>query len=294
MFNDLRKYLMTIPLALLFLFMLIGYLEAKWTGMFAGLILGNVAMFFLPLSLIPFAGIPLWFMFTRWIFGVVGSYLPISSLTNVVMIIIGILSILICFLTTILSCVGVWFLFFKKKKVLTAKQNWTIPKEVQILIEKLPKIDVTKVGNIQDIVNQIIEFSKGFLDKIDMRLIMDVVFWFGLGIASHDFWWESQEANVDVTRPTHGANIGLQMAIFALDYQTSMTTPNLWDRIKLEIPMYIGFVTAYFGFLLTKILPKGFPRIICHFFWWTGISLMVYNWYECNKTRIFPKINRKT
>lgn len=287
MLNELRKYLMTIPLALLFLFMLIGYLEASWTGMFAGLILGNVAMFFLPLSLVPFVGVPLWFIFSRWLFGVVELYLPISSLISIVMIITGILSILICSLATILSCVGIWFLRFRKKKILTTKQNWSIPKEIQSLIEKFPKIDVTKVENIQDIVNQIIDFAKGFLDKIDMRLIMDVVFWFGLGLASHDFWWESQEANVDATRPTHGADIGLQMSIFALDYQISMTTLNLWDRIKLEIPMYLGFVTAYFGFILTMILPKGFARIICHFFWWTGVGLMVWNWYEANKDRIF-------
>lgn len=289
MLDDLRKYLTTIPLALLFLFMLIGYLEDSWTGMFGGLILGNVAMFFLPLSLVPFAGIPLWFIFTRWLFGVVESLgLQISSLTSVVMIITGILSILICSLTTILSCVGIWYLRFRKKKVLAVRQNWIVPKEIQNLIQKFPKIDIAKVGNVQDIVNQIIDFAKGFLDKIDMRLIMDLVFWFGLGIASHDFWWESQEANVDATRPTHGADIGLQMAIFALNYQITMTTPNLWDRIKLEIPMYLGFVTAYFGFILTMILPKGFSRIICHFFWWTGISLMVYNWYEANKDRVFP------
>lgn len=287
MLNELRKYVMTFPLALLFLFMIIGYFEAGWNGLFAGVVLGNVAMFFLPLSLVPFIGLPLWFLFNHWLFGVVGSYLPISSLSTVIMTIIGILSGLVCVLTSILTCIGLWY-FFVRKTSPTKYAKLNIPSEIQSLIKKLPNLDISKIANVQDIINQIIDFVKGFLDKLNMPLIMSIVFWFGLGLASHDFWWESQEAEVNVTRPTHGAEIGLEMAVFALDYQLSMTTPNIFDRIKREIPLYLGFVTAYFGFLLTKIVPKGFVRVICHFFWWIGIGLMVWNWYEINHGRIFP------
>lgn len=293
MFESLRKYLMTFPLALLFLFMLIGFLEAGWTGLFAGLVLGNVSMFLLPLSLVPYAGFSLWYLFTTWLFDKVGLFLPISSLSSTVMVITGILAGLIFALTTVLVSAGIWFLAIKKKKILTTKRTLDIPDSIKNIVKNIPKLNLN-ITNVQDLINQIIDFVKGFIDKVDMNLIMDVVFWFGLGIATHDFWWESQEENVDATRPTHGADIGLEMALFALDYQISMTTPNLFDRIKKEIPLYAGFVSAQFGFLLTKILPKGFPRIISHFFWWTGVGLMAYNWYQENESKIFPKkTNRK-
>jgi hypothetical protein len=273
--------------------MLLGFLEADWTGLFAGLVLGNVAMFLLPISLIPYAGFPLWYLFTTWLFDKVGLFLPISSLSSVILLITGILASLIFALTTILSSAGIWFLVIKKRRTLSIKQTLNVPDSIKTIIKNLPKLDFSITG-IQDLINKIIDFIKAFIEKIDMNLITDVVFWLGLGIAVHDFWWESQEENVNATRPTHGVDIGLEMALFALDYQISMTTPNLFERIKKEIPLYAGFVSAEFGFLLTKILPKGFPRIICHFFWWTGIGLMVYNWYQENESEIFTKkTNRK-
>jgi hypothetical protein len=283
----LKKYIMTIPLALLLFFMLVGFVtnpSAPWLGMFAGAIEANVGAFFLPLSLIPFAGTPIWLALTSHLFGIIGM----GTISSTVLLLEGTVSGIICGLTSVLSGVGLYYLFRKKKKVLSTKRTFDIPEQYKNIIKSIPQIDISKMMNVQDIINQIIDLVKGFIDKLDMNLVMDIVFWFGLGIATHDFWWEDQKENVDATRPTHGADIGLEMALFALDYQISQTTPNFFDKIKKEIPLYLGFVTAYIGFLSTKILPKGFPRLISNFFWWTGISLMVYNWYEVNKDKIFP------
>lgn len=278
---------MTIPLALLFFFMLIGFItnpSSPWVGMFAGAIEANLGAFLLPLSLIPFAGTPIWLALTTHLFGIIGM----GTLSNTILLLEGIISGIVCSLTSILSGVGLYFLLRKKKNILTVKRSLDIPQSIKDLIKLIPEIDISKIVNVQDIINKIIEFVKSFIDRMDMNLIMDVVFWFGLGIACHDYWWESQKENVDADRPTHGADIGLEMALFALDYQISQTTPNLFDKIKREIPLYLGFGTAYIGFLSTKILPKGFPRLISDFFWWTGIGLMVYNWYDVNQNRIFP------
>jgi len=266
----LDKFKFSIPLALLGFFVLLGYLEGSIPGLFAGIVLPTLAFFLLPLSLIPFIGAPIWYLANSFLVNNLLNYLPVYDLAYKVNVIGGIVAGLITAFTSILTIATIYLArrTFKKQELLPNLSPDALKK-------------VMKGNDLQSILDNIIDTLMGIWDKIDKRLLGSVIFWFGLGLATHDFWWETSKADVDEKRPTHGAYFGLELAITGMD----MINGNLSfkDKIKKQFLFYIGCGSCFLGFMLTGILPKGFPRIISHVLWWSGVALMVYSWYELFK-----------
>lgn len=261
-------------------FMFVGYIQASWVGAIAGLIIPLLSFALLPISLIPFAGLPLYLAVNTFFLNNISGFITISDLTFKMNLIFGALSTLICVGSSALS-ITLAFIIIKMGSLKLDFKNivnissFNMP-DLQMVTLPSFRETISGKADLNGIIDQIIDIIFEIWDKIDKKLIGSVVFWFGLGIASHDFWWESSEYDTESLRPTQGTYTGLEMALAGVNVIT--WDLSLVDKLKKSTLMYIGLGACFVGFILTGIIPKGISRIICHIFWWAGIILMVYNW----------------
>jgi len=271
--------------------MFVGYVQASWVGAVAGLIIPLLSFALLPISLIPFAGFPLYMYINSYFLNNILSQVAIGDLALKINIIFGVLSCLICVGSSALSMIlafiiikiGSLKLNFNFLKNLSSVQ---IPNLQQATLPSFKEV-ISGKADLNGIIDQVIDFLFELWKKLDKQLVGSITFWFGLGIASHDFWWESAEANVNATRPTQGSYLGLEVALTGIN--VIIWELSLADKIKKCLLFYIGLGSCFLGFILTGIIPKGLSRIVCHVFWWSGIVLMVYNWFNLVKDKIGVK-----
>jgi hypothetical protein len=268
----------SVPIIFVLFFMLIGYLEGSWIGLVAGFILPFLSLLLINISLIPFVGVVIWYYSFTYLTNAIGRFIPIPLMVQQVIYFSLGLSIVLTTLTTIVSIIFIG---------LAVKYRGMFVKEGEE--ESLSFLDLKGLltldnKGLQDIINNIVNYITNLMDKISKKLAGSILFWFGLGIASHDFWWETNEAKPGEMRPTQGGYEGLNVALVGM--QLIVWGSNLSDQIKKTWMFYLGYALSLFGFTLTIILPKGFNRIICHVLWWSGAGIMIYNWYILMKDEL--------
>lgn len=269
-------------------FMLLGYLEAGVLGVFAGLVLYGIAVLTIFTSLVPFAGFFIWQYDFNFLANNLGTYLPITDLSYKIIWLVGTISIVFCFITSALTVFGIGllirYLINKRKKKITVGENI-----IDALVKLIPAniMGVLKGINFNDlssIIQKIIAEIETLWSKLNFKIIGSATVFTGIGIASHDFLWESEVHESGMSRPTHGAYIGLQIAIGGMH----MTVSNfpMFEQIRKCMLAYLGMVICYISFFTMQFIPRGIARVVNHFFWWVGIALIVYNWYNIMGTDI--------
>ncbi|MGB9855835.1 MAG: hypothetical protein ACPLKS_04775 [Caldisericum exile] len=259
---------------ILFLFMIIGYLESGWIGVFAGFLFWSVCNLLLPVSLVPFAGFFLYQWLTNPFFSNVTKFLSLGVLLEKCWLLYGVMAIIYCVLTSVLTVIGVaaGVYYWRNKQV-----------KRMVLTENLKEFsDFVKLLNwrdIKELVNTVQLKLNELKQKVNMKIIGSVLYWLGIGVASHDFWWECEEYQVDAERPTHGMYLGLNLASVGISLVESNVFSNLIH--------YLGYGFCFLAFNLLTILPRGPSRWIAHFFWWAGVGLMSFNWYQKMRGYIF-------
>lgn len=254
---------------LVFLFFLfIGYLEAGFAGIPAGFFFWAINSVLLPISLIPFGGYFIYKALSAPFLSNIAKFLPVNTLTEKAWIFFETQALLYCGLTSVGVVIAILLLLFyrsRRKKVREYKLFglWNKVKEL-----------VTHLDwkNIKDFMKEFQEKLEELREKVDGKLIGSSIFWLGIGVASHDFWWECDEWIIDTERPTHGAYIGLGLATAGISIIETSPIKNLLH--------YLGLGSCYLGFNLLAFLPKGPSRWVAHIFWWIGVSLMSWNWYR--------------
>ena len=275
-----RKVKVSIPLLFLAFFILLGYLEATWTGAIAGGIMYGISTSILPLALIPFGGAIIWYMSITHLNGLLFNFIDITVLNTGIISVSLFISILLTLLTTlpIIGLVAFWY-----NKTRTHSLD---------LLSNFQWQDFLKGINLDELINKIMKIITDIWDKLDKDLVGSSIFWFGMGLAIHDFWWEQSEDQIDTMRPTHGCYTGLEIAMFGIGVM--ITGLNWTEKIKKTWKLYIGLVMAYIGFFILRYLPKGISRLLAQVIWWPSIALMVYNWYELVQHKLIPlPINHK-
>lgn len=275
----------TSPIMLAF-FMLLGYLEAGYLGLFAGMVLYGIAIITILISLVPFIGVYLWYNGYIFLANYLLMYIPIFNTIYLVTWVMMFIAIVITILTSALVVTGIGlFLYYRKPK----KKLSTGINVIDSLIQKIPSsfFKGIDVGNLTNIFNKIFEELSKIWDKIDQKIVGSALVFLGIGISSHDFWWENTEWNPETSRPTHGAYEGLQLSILGI--QIIVSDKPLITQMKLCLLSYLGVVLCYVGFFLMQFIPKGISRIVNHIFWWAGTALIIYNWYIL----IQPYINKE-
>lgn len=267
------KLKFSLPLILLLFFMFLGYLETGILGIFAGLIAYGISSVTLPLSLIPFVGFFLWYASTFGLLDNISLFLHIPILREKVLWIFGLQAGIFCSLTSILTLIAIYliwkYLLHRKETKVSSLRN--LIDYFKDIVKNIPK----------EKWNELIHKIKELIGKIDKDIVGSALFWLGIGIASHDFHWESEEREVDTERPTHGTYFGLSLASTGIQLMQPDCLKNLL--------FYFGVGLCYLGFNLLSIIPKGFSRLIAHVFWWSGTSLMIYHWYSLIKDKLFKE-----
>jgi len=166
-------------------------------------------------------------------------------------------------LVTILIILAIYY--FKKRKNLRELELYSEWKRLKEFIGTLNWKEIKKV--MKDILEKLKD-----LKDVNSKLVGSSIFFLGLGIASHDFWWECEEWKVDTERPTHGIYIGLGLSTTGIQIIEPSLRKN-WLH-------YLGLASCYLAFNLLAFLPRGPSRWISHVFWWLGISIMSYNWFK--------------
>ena len=265
---------------LLFFFLLLGYLEAGWLGAIAGGILYGIALTSILLSLIPFFGVWVWYDGFRFLADNLGSFIQVPDLIYKISWVVGTISVGICIATSALTVAVValiirhWWISRKKVKQLSAS---TI---IDSLIQLLPSnlLSGFDINNLMGIVNKIAEEIGKLWSKLNTKFVGSAAVFTGIGIASHDFFWESEVHEAGMSRPTHGAYVGLQISVGGM--HTILSDKSLSEQISKLVLCYLGVVICYIGFFTMQFIPKGISRIVNHLLWWSGIALIVYNWYS--------------
>lgn len=277
----------TNPIILLF-FLFLGFLEAGWQGAVAGAILYGIAITSILIALIPFVGIYFWYSGFMFLANNLGTYIPIPDLIYKITWIVGVIAGVICVTTSVLTVTLIILYWKYGRPKPKGVMGGILPSSIIDSIAKLIPADLLKNLNftsIQDFINKIIEQVTALWAKMNQKLIGSIIMFLGIGIASHDFFWESTiEKTVDSNRPTHGAYEGLQLITIGL--QILVADKSFGDQVKSCLLGYLGIGMCYLGFFLMQFIPKGISRVINHFFWWSGISLIIYNWYKIMGTDI--------
>lgn len=265
----------TNPIILVF-FLLVGYLEGGWLGLVTGGILYGIALTSILVSLIPFFGTFIWWNSFMFFANNLNSFIPVSDLIYKITWVVGIISGFICVTTSILTVLVVYFYFKFRKPNLTVTP---ISTSIDTIIQSFPTgiLKGLNLSVLGDFVNKIIEQIVTLWKKLNQKLIGSILVFLGIGIASHDFWWESEVSGSGTSRPTHGAYEGLQISIVGM--QIIVADLPLGEQIRKCLLGYLGVGICYIGFFLMQFIPKGISRIVNHIFWWSGIALLVYNWY---------------
>jgi len=281
---DWRIKTFTTPIMISF-FMFLGYLEAGILGMFAGIILYAFAVLSILTSLIPFLGAYLWWSDFRFLADNLGTFIHIPDLTYKINYIVGILSIVICVATSLLTVVAIiMFLryWFGRKKLKAISANNVIDS----LIHLIPA-DLIQGFNISDLnatITKIVDEIRKLWEKLNVKFVGSAAVFTGIGMASHDFFWESEVHEAGMSRPTHGAYIGLQISVAGM--HTILSDRPLGEQVRRLVLCYLGVVICYVSFFSMQFIPRGISRIVNHFLWWSGIVLIVYNWYGLMGTEI--------
>lgn len=272
----MRNLFKGFPIVFLLFFIFLGYLEAGWMGAIAGLVFPLLASYLLPLALVPIVGIVLWWLVTNFLLSNILHYIPVFHLFTKVMLFYLVWAVLINIAITIVTIIVLWLIkrFINREEVEQLGITWDDIRRV---------IELLKAGKWKEAIELIYELIK----KIDLKLIGTALFWLGIGIASHDFWWEACEYEIDVERPTHGTWVGLQIASIGL--RALCIEDSFFDRLKKMLYFYLGFAISALGFLSLSFLPKGAKRVISHILWWSGVTLMVYNWYILIRDHLWKK-----
>jgi len=224
-------------------FVFLGFLEASILGGIAGFIVWALANYTLPIALIPFVGYYLWKGLIDLVFSNFSKFLVLSSLQDKLFLIYGIPACLLTVLTSIITVLIVVYLiwyFWQRQKVKALSSNWARCKFLKSFAEK----KVTSLGELDDFIQNLIEK----IGQLDKKIVGSALFWLGVGIASHDFHWETSEWEVDVERPTHGAYLGLSLVTLGLDLIERSYLKKLWA--------YLGLGFCYLAFFLLSFIPK--------------------------------------
>jgi hypothetical protein len=261
-------------------FMLLGYLEAGLLGALAGLVLYGIAVLSILTALIPFVGAYLWWSDFLFLANNLGSFIGIADLTFKITWIVGVIAIPITVITSILTVLAIygfvkWYLNRNKKKAIISPNN-----VIDSIIHLIPS-DLIKgfnINNLSDIINKIVVEIQKLWDKLNVKLVGSAAVFTGIGIASHDFHWESEVHESGMSRPTHGAYLGLQIALGGM--HTIVSDQPLGTQIKKLVLAYLGVIICYVSFFTMQFIPRGISRIVNHFLWWSGIVLIIYNWYN--------------
>jgi len=254
-------------LLILLLFLMLGFLEAGPLGIPAGFLFWAINSLLLPISLVPFLGYWFYKLLTNPFINNLSKFLPLSTLIEKTWIFFGMQALIYCSLTSILTFIGIVLLiwYWRKRKRAKESKIYDIGLKLKDLVQLLDWKD------IKELLKELKKKLEELRGKVDKELIGSCLFWLGLGISSHDFWWECEELKVDSQRPTHGVYIGLGLATTGISFIETSLMKN-WLH-------YLGLGACYLGFNLLNFLPKGPSRWVSHIFWWAGISLMTYNWY---------------
>jgi len=261
---------------LIFLFFLfIGYLEASFVGIPAGFFFWAISSVLLPISLIPFGGYFIYKSLTAPFLQNIAKFLSVSTLIEKTWIFFEAQAMLYCGLTSVGVVIAIilFLLYRRRRKTARACELFGLWDKMKDLVTLLDW------KNIKDFMKELQGKLEELKGKINKELIGSSMFWLGIGIASHDFWWECDEWTVDAERPTHGAYIGLGLATAGINIIETSPIKNLL--------YYLGLGSCYLGFNLLAFLPKGPSRWIAHIFWWIGISLMSWNWYNLVGKELF-------
>jgi len=276
---DWRIKTFSTPIMIAF-FMLLGYLEAGWLGSLAGIVLYGIAVLSILTALIPFIGAYFWYNNFIFLANNLGSFIAIPDLIFKITWIVGVIAISITLLTSILTIIVLimfirWWLNRNKKKADITSNN-IIDSIIHIIPSELVK--GFNITNLNESINKIFGEIKKLWAKLNVKFIGSAAVFTGIGIASHDFIWESEVHEAGMSRPTHGAYIGLQIAVGGM--HTIISDLPLVTQIKRLILCYFGVIICYVSFFTMQFIPRGISRIVNHFLWWTGIALIVYNWYQ--------------
>lgn len=260
---------------ILFLFMLIGYLEAGFVGVFAGFLFWAVCNLFQLVGLVPFIG---YFLF-QWLIEPfttnICKFLHLPVLMEKLWLFYGVVALIYCMLTSIATVIIVSLAIYYWKKRRNISESLIFEENLKEFEEFIKMLDWK---NIKLLINEIQLKLKELEKKVNKKLIGSVLYWLGIGVASHDFWWECEEYKVDSERPTHGVYVGLGLATTGANVIESGFFNNLIH--------YLGLGLTIIAFNLLSFLPKGPSRWTAHIFWWSGVTLMTYNWYIKMKTEI--------
>jgi hypothetical protein len=246
---------------LFLLFLFLGFLEAGLTGLVAGFFFWAVPSVLLTLSLIPFAGYFIYDAFKTPLLDNIKHFIPDTVLTEKVAMFFDLQAIIYCILTSALAVAAiVLVIFFWKRR----QKKKAVALEFQSLKETTLAMGWK---DLEDLVNKLKDKLKG----VNPHLAGSVLFWLGIGVASHDFYWEANEWQVNTKRPTHGVYLGLGLATTG----TTIIEPSVVKNAFF----YLGEALCLIGFWTLSLLPRGVSRWISHFFWWSGTGLMIWNWY---------------
>jgi len=263
---NLKKKLDYSTLILIF-FLFLGYLEASFPGIIAGFLLWGIGSLFLPFTTIPYFGYLIFHFTSSPILDNLSKFLTITTLREKYWLFfqgVGLgLNICVSVLVTILIILAIYY--FKKRKNLRELELYSEWERLKEFIKTLNWKEIKKV--MKNLLEKLKE-----LKGVNSKLVGSSIFFLGLGIASHDFWWECEEWKVDTERPTHGVYIGLGLTTTGIQIIESSLKKN-WLH-------YLGLASCYLGFNLLVFLPRGPSRWISHVFWWLGTCLMGYNWFK--------------
>ena len=257
------EFKLSIQLVLAMFFVTLGYLEAGPIGIVTGFIAYAWSSVLINFGLIPFIGAFLWWFLTNELLKNLQHYVIMDDVIKKVTWIYGTQVTFFCILTSIATILIIYLilkLWKYRRKLLELKHKLTVS-----------PLDNWSEAEIQVKANELSELRK------NRKLVGSVIFFFGLGVANHDFTIELKESKVNPIRP-HGVTVGLGIATLGIN----IIEPSFWKKFHF----YVGLLTAYVAFYSLSILPKGL-RFISSVLWAIGNYLMVYNWYLLIKDEVF-------
>lgn len=268
------KELLNFSTIFLLLFLFLGYLEAGPLGIPTGFLFWAINSLLMPFSLIPFAGFFIYKLTSDCLLSNIAKFIPVPTLFEKAWLVFGIQALLYNITSSIvLLAVVLLFLYYWRKHKQTRLRE--LGSTFEIFYKELLSLNWS---NLRTLLSKLFTRLKEAVGNLDKDLIGSCLFWLGLGVASHDFYWETHEEKVHVERMTHGVFIGLGIASTGIN----LIETNLFRNSFF----YLGQGSCYLGFYTLSFLPKGPSRLVSHFFWWAGISLMIYNWYKLMEDKL--------
>jgi len=229
----------------------LGYLTASYLGAVGGALTYYIISLLLNLSLIPFVGYFVWKYCANHLIENLNRFLDLNLVAEKVFWFYDFQAIIY----TVLSSIAVILVAYLAIKYFPHR------KKIVDLKSLLPQLNLEKLT--PEYVNNI---KKQVGDK---KLLGSILFFFGQGIAQHDFYWETSEETVYVTR-LHGVQEGLALATLGINIiETSLV--KIWYY-------YLGLGLSTLGFYLLSVFPRG-TRLIPKVLWYLGSALMFLNWY---------------